>query len=136
MLAFPVKSAHLRHPAIGQPLAFVPQDGWGDDGEEERELENSQSVLVSHVRMVRSHHKQPQVILCGGTCPDNKLFFLAVKTVPAFFDAIAFFWGLLMTIVMTHIELHRYLKISTEPQSLSPLYCKSTSHPMLTCCQT
>ena len=29
-------------------------------------------------RMVRSHHKQPQVILCGGTCPDNKPFFVAV----------------------------------------------------------
>ena len=30
LLAFPVKSAHLRHPAIQQPLAFVPQDGWGE----------------------------------------------------------------------------------------------------------
>ena len=33
LLAFPVKSAHLRHPAIEHTLAFVPQDGWGEDGE-------------------------------------------------------------------------------------------------------
>ena len=93
VLAFPGKSAHL---LVLPPGNLLPLSHKTDHLPIERMRNISRRRWgfwewrsSFSCRLVRSHHKQPQVILCGGTCPDNRPFFVAfwnISNSPAFAD--------------------------------------------------